>query len=1046
MGKRFRVGFSFAGEKREFVSKVAEMLAHQFGQNKILYDIYHEAEFSRADLAWFLPKLYEQDVDLVVVIFSTSHNSKEWCRLEWRGIYSLLKKRRDNELLLARFDHVEPEDLCGLAGFVDLDEKTPEQLVTIILKRLAMNENKPENYYTSSIPDISGSLDNDERQSSGLISADQFVPDKENELVRLASLLGIGKYEMDQSDLKSNEIVATAPDGNKVANIESLYKTVGSTLLLIWGDDNPSKNRLAFFVARKYFTSATNYAPKPILIRPDNDEGFLYKVSTILTNLGMPSSGEIISKQISQRKLLPIIDCSSPKSEIHLMTFLNILPGAFVIVLANDNALLETFGRSYWKTFQIKCQEMCETACREPRSNLSKTSWPFFIGRKREQKQLIEQMSLSNPHEVFVVGMSGVGKTALVKKVAQENFCVKGSEYDFVLFYTAKLQELSPTGIVAILPDRAHSFNTLEDLSMEISRVCDISLSHVSPAQQEEKLRSFLRSGSKKLLIIIDNFETLGPQERKKTWKFFRDLKMHNCIKVVYTTRVHELATLDVGPLEEDEALKLVQSKRIDLPESYPDRLIQCCDRIPLAIEWSLALVDSGISPESVIDRLQSAQSDLLKYMFDDLVQLISDKDELAYKLLQSLTVTCCPLDKKAIQYILKIESRLTSQLYKSLQILVDFSLCNIVGEDQYILKSLVREYSSHLFHSDSEAKFVAQSNLITYFLGLAKENGGDDWGAYRDRFNKLEIHWDNIVEVFELLQNDWKKDGSTSYESSKMLWVNLKRFTYLYGYWTLREKWTDALIKEADTRGDTIFEAELWAANGWIKLLREGSENNANASRDFLKAIKILSEIDDDSSVAVVEVKWTIYLNLAATRVRQGDFTKALNTFREFLLLWRQQINRQQYRKIEKERRDKSRYFLRYLLYRGEYFYRCKNFIRAERYYERVERLCKEIDWQRFRAKAMERIAYLKIRGGQLNDAKDIIRIWSRESSRNGDKRRVAFFHKDSAMLYETLCDYSRAERCAEDALKLFKELDMENRINEVNDLVARVKSRKDQ
>ena len=36
--KRFRIAFSFAGEKREFVEKVARILADRFGEDKILYD------------------------------------------------------------------------------------------------------------------------------------------------------------------------------------------------------------------------------------------------------------------------------------------------------------------------------------------------------------------------------------------------------------------------------------------------------------------------------------------------------------------------------------------------------------------------------------------------------------------------------------------------------------------------------------------------------------------------------------------------------------------------------------------------------------------------------------------------------------------------------------------------------------------------------------------------------------------------------------------------------------------------------------------------
>jgi hypothetical protein len=48
-GRRFRIAFSFAGEKRDFVAQVAALLAARFTQDKILYDKFHEAEFRRMD-------------------------------------------------------------------------------------------------------------------------------------------------------------------------------------------------------------------------------------------------------------------------------------------------------------------------------------------------------------------------------------------------------------------------------------------------------------------------------------------------------------------------------------------------------------------------------------------------------------------------------------------------------------------------------------------------------------------------------------------------------------------------------------------------------------------------------------------------------------------------------------------------------------------------------------------------------------------------------------------------------------------------------------
>jgi len=113
----------------------------------------------------------------------------------------------------------------------------------------------------------------------------------------------------------------------------------------------------------------------------------------------------------------------------------------------------------------------------------------------------------------------------------------------------------------------------------------------------------------------------------------------------------------------------------------------------------------------------------------------------------------------------------------------------------------------------------------------------------------------------------------------------------------------------------------------------------------------------------------------------------------------------------------------------------------RAERYYALVDILCQKIDWTRFRAKANERIAYLKIQNEDLREAKkaqEIIRHWANVSRQNGDKRRVAFFMKDDALLWKRLGNHTAARRLAESALTVFKELGMNKRVVEMNELIG--------
>jgi hypothetical protein len=148
-GKRFRIAFSFAGEKRDFVAKVADILAKRFGEGVILYDKYHLAEFSRSDLAFNLPDLYEKESELIVAVLCSDYEDKEWCGLEWNAIYGLLKAGKTREIMLTRFERVEGKGLRRLAGYTDLDDLTSDQAASLILERLALNEGHPKDHYKS---------------------------------------------------------------------------------------------------------------------------------------------------------------------------------------------------------------------------------------------------------------------------------------------------------------------------------------------------------------------------------------------------------------------------------------------------------------------------------------------------------------------------------------------------------------------------------------------------------------------------------------------------------------------------------------------------------------------------------------------------------------------------------------------------------------------------------------------------------------------------------------------------------------------------------
>lgn len=149
---RFRVAFSFPGEKRAYVEEAASLLARRFGEEAILYDRFHTAEFARPNLDTYLPELYHKHAGLIVLVLCAEYEKKEWCHLEWRAVRDLIKQRRDDDIMLFRADEADIPGLYSIDGSAPIDAFSAAEAATLILQRLARNEGRPRDFYLATSP------------------------------------------------------------------------------------------------------------------------------------------------------------------------------------------------------------------------------------------------------------------------------------------------------------------------------------------------------------------------------------------------------------------------------------------------------------------------------------------------------------------------------------------------------------------------------------------------------------------------------------------------------------------------------------------------------------------------------------------------------------------------------------------------------------------------------------------------------------------------------------------------------------------------------
>jgi hypothetical protein len=139
--RRFTVAFSYAGEDRARVAPVAEAMAQRFGKERVLYDRFHQAEFARANLDVYLPPLYCDQSELIVVVLSHDCPLKAWCGLEIRWIRQLLLGADSGRIMLVSLG--DPGDLSQLGilpgdGYLDIADLPDVTVSERILERLSL--------------------------------------------------------------------------------------------------------------------------------------------------------------------------------------------------------------------------------------------------------------------------------------------------------------------------------------------------------------------------------------------------------------------------------------------------------------------------------------------------------------------------------------------------------------------------------------------------------------------------------------------------------------------------------------------------------------------------------------------------------------------------------------------------------------------------------------------------------------------------------------------------------------------------------------------
>ena len=132
--RRYDVALCFAGEDREYVEQVANVLDEL--SVAVFYDRFEEVDLWGKDLMEHLHGVYSKESHFVVVFVSRYSADKAWPRHERRSALSRHVKGETERILPVRFDDTEIPGLPSTIAYLDARALAPKKLAELIRQKV----------------------------------------------------------------------------------------------------------------------------------------------------------------------------------------------------------------------------------------------------------------------------------------------------------------------------------------------------------------------------------------------------------------------------------------------------------------------------------------------------------------------------------------------------------------------------------------------------------------------------------------------------------------------------------------------------------------------------------------------------------------------------------------------------------------------------------------------------------------------------------------------------------------------------------------------
>jgi hypothetical protein len=140
---KYDVAFSFAGEDRAFVGRVAQLLRDS--GVRVFYDDYEKIDLWGKNLYTHLRDVYQHRAQYTVMFISERYARKLWTNHERESAQARAFEESSEYILPVRFDDTEVPGVLKTTGYLDLRHMEPEELADAILAKLGRSRSDADN-------------------------------------------------------------------------------------------------------------------------------------------------------------------------------------------------------------------------------------------------------------------------------------------------------------------------------------------------------------------------------------------------------------------------------------------------------------------------------------------------------------------------------------------------------------------------------------------------------------------------------------------------------------------------------------------------------------------------------------------------------------------------------------------------------------------------------------------------------------------------------------------------------------------------------------